>query len=53
MGDNPVGVLGDQLLDRAPQLCLHLVVAVGLEDSGLRFHHLGQRPVADALAVGQ
>src|SRR2546421_7806999 len=53
MREHPVGVLLDQLLDRTRQLRLDLGLAVGLEDPGLRFDHLRQRPVADALAVGQ
>ena len=50
---HPLRVLVDQLLDRARELRLDLVVAVRLEDAGLRLHHLAERPVADALAVRQ
>src|SRR5438067_11524245 len=49
----PVRVLLADVVDRALQLRLGLVGIVGLEDAPLRFHHLGKRPVADALAVRQ
>src|SRR5207249_2065214 len=51
--EHPLRVLVDQLLDGACELRFDLVVAVGLEDSRLRFHHLRERPVADAFAVRQ
>src|SRR6266403_5870058 len=53
MRQDPLRVFVDQLLDRACQLGLDLVVAVGLENRGLGFHHLGKSPVADALSVWQ
>ena len=53
MREHPLRVFFDQLLDRARELRFDVVVAVGLEDPRLRLHHLRQRPVADALAVGK
>ena len=53
MRADPAHVLVDQLLDRPGQLRLHLVVAVGLEDPGLRLDHLRQRPEGDAFSVWQ
>ena len=53
MRQHPLRVVVDQPLDRARQLGLDLVVAVGLENLGLRFHHLGEGPIADALPVRQ
>ena len=53
MREHPVHVLVEQLLERPRQLRLHLGIAVGLEDAGLRLHHLRERPVADTLAVRQ
>src|SRR6267378_1530127 len=51
MKEHPVGVVLDQLLDRARQFCFDFFLAVRLEDPGLRLDHLRQRPVADALTV--
>src|SRR5437667_330956 len=53
MRQHPLRVFVDQLLDRASQLGLDLVVAVGLENRSLGFHHLGKGPIADALSVRQ
>src|SRR5206468_9118501 len=53
MREHPLSVLVDQLLDGVRELCAYLLVAVRLEDAGLRLHHLRERPVADALAVRQ
>src|SRR4051794_7531254 len=53
MREDPLHVLLDQLLDGVPELRLNLGVAVRLQDGGLRLDHLGERPVADALAVWQ
>ena len=41
---HPVRVLVDQLLDGARELRRDLVVAVRLEDAGLRLHHLRRAP---------
>ena len=38
--------------DRRVQLRGRLVVGVGLEDTGLRLHHLAEGPVAHAVPVG-
>ena len=44
MRQHPLRVLVDQLLDRARELRVDLLVAVGLEDAGLRLHHLRRAP---------
>ena len=43
----------DQLLDRAPQLCLHLVAGSVSRIPACAFTISAERPVADAFAVGQ
>ena len=48
-----LGGVGDMRLDRVEQLGRRALGIVALEDPGLGFHDLGQRPEADALAVGQ
>src|SRR5438876_8865073 len=53
MRQHPLRVFVDQLLDRASQLGLDLVVAVGLENRCLGFYHLGKGPIAHALSVRQ
>src|SRR5438552_4082931 len=53
MRQHPVRVFLDQAVERTRQLRFHLVAAIGLENPGLRLDHLGQRPVADSLAVWQ
>ena len=40
-----------QLGDNLVQLLLRLLLRIGLEDAGVRLHHLAQRPVGHALAV--
>jgi hypothetical protein len=53
MRQDPLRVLVEHLLDSARELCVRLRVAVRLQDSRLRLHHLGERPVADALSIGE
>ena len=43
----------DQVCGRGAQLVLGLVGGIGVEDAGLRLDHLAQRPVGDAITVGQ
>ncbi len=48
------GVLGgDDRLDRRPELGERGLGRIVVEDAGVRLRHLGERPVGDALAVGQ
>ena len=49
----PLRVFVDELPDGALELRSGVLIAVRLEDAGLRLHHLGERPEADAFAVGQ
>ena len=53
LSSDPLGVLQPERRDRLGQLLPGLLRRVALEDPGLRLDHLGERPVADALAVGQ
>ena len=46
-------LVGEDVLEHRGQLRLGGVERVALEDPGLRLHDLAERPVAEALAVGQ
>ena len=54
-GLDPLALLGigDVLLDRGVQLRRGRGGVLALQDAGTSSHHLGERPVGDALAVGQ
>ena len=47
------GGVGHMLLDRRVQLRERLVRRIVLRDAGAHPHHLGERPVRDAVAVGE
>ena len=47
------GAVADEVADHLRKLGLGLLRPVRLEDSRLRFRHLGERPVGHALAVGK
>ena len=51
--EQPLGVAPSSAADRLASFSLGLLRRVRLEDPGLRLHHLGERPEADALAVRQ
>ena len=50
---HPLCVLLHEGVDRACEFGVGLLDVVGLEDACLRLDHLGERPEADALAVGK
>ena len=49
----PLGGIVEERRGLPPELLLRLDRRVGLQDAGLRLHHLAERPVRDAAAVGQ
>jgi hypothetical protein len=49
--DPPLLRLSDALHHRLVQLALDILRRVALEDSGLRLHHLSERPERHALAI--
>jgi hypothetical protein len=54
-GRDPFGVgrVVDGPLDRPPEFALDILGGIALQDLGLRFHDLAERPEAAAVAVRQ